>query len=401
MVLRLKPRQYMTQPRSYLIGKEHSPANYNLAGAAAPSVPLKEVIDDPMKLLDGPKKLSELPQGVPPLNILLKERIIETQGFEDITPENILLTNATYEANFLAISESVELGDEIVISVPVWYQFAAYMDQTDEYSFCCGGLHPHSKVHLLKRNIEDGWKYDIERLNEIVTHKTALIVVNCPNNPTGATVNENEMKAICEIAEENGSYVIHDQIYRGLELDEPFSSPQAVNMYDKAIGTASLSKTLGFEPVNRVGWLVTRDKKLMHRAASINDWYISRLGWLETYVTAEALEPTKYRMFIERATKQANECWDVVEKFMDGHKDIFEWSRPDAAFLSMPKYDLDIKSWDFCTKLAAPPYKTRVLPGIDYGYENHLRLGIGGQIPENVEAGLEELGKFVKTLKQT
>ncbi len=109
-----------------------------------------------MKLLEGPKRQSELPQGVPPLNTLLKERIIETQGFEDITPENILLTNATYEANFLALSESVGLGDEIVISVPVWYQFAAYMDQTDEYSFCCGGLHPNSKVHLLKRNIEDG-----------------------------------------------------------------------------------------------------------------------------------------------------------------------------------------------------------------------------------------------------
>lgn len=399
MVLRLKPRQYMTQPRSYRIGREHGPADYGLSGAAAARISLKEVIEDPMKLLEGPRRSSELPAGTPPLTTLLKERIIETQGFKDITPENVLLTNATYEANFLAISESVELGDEIVISVPVWYQFAAYMDQTNEYSFCCGGLHPNSKVHLLRRNIEDGWKYDIERLKEVATHKTALIVVNCPNNPTGAVVSENEMRAICEIAEENGSYVIHDQIYRGIELDKAFSSPQAVNMYDKAVGTASLSKTLGFEPLIRVGWFVTRDKKLMQRAASLNDWYISRIGWLEAYVTAEALEPKKYMSFIERARKNANECWDLVEKFMDEHKDIFDWKRPDAAFLSCPRYHFDIKSWDFCEKIAAPPYKTRVLPGIDYGYEHHLRLGIGGRTPKQVEGGLERLGKFVETLK--
>lgn len=399
MVLGLKPKKYMTQPRSYQIVKEYGDAEYDLAGASAVQIPLNEIIDDPVDLLKGPLAPSEFPTGTPPIEILLKERIIETQGFVDITPDNILLTNATYEANFLSMSETVEEGDEIIISVPNWYQFAAYMDQTNEYSFCCGGLHPNNKVHLLKRNIEDGWKYDIERLKELVTHKTALIVINSPNNPTGAVVSDKEMKTICDIAEENGSYVIHDQIYRGLELDEAFSSPQAVNMYDKAIGTASLSKTLGLETVNRVGWLVTRDKKLMKRASSVSAWFTSRRAWLETYLTLNALEPKKYMNFIERARKTANECWNLVEKFMDGYKDIFYWERPDAAFLSLPKYNLDIKSWDFSKKLAAPPYKTRILPGIDYGYENHLRLGIGMNERKTVEKGLERLGKLIETLK--
>ena len=387
----------MTQPRSYKIGIEHGPADYELSHATATRIPLKEIIDDPMKLLEGPHQPSDL-KGKSSLEAVLKERIIETQGFKDIAPENVLLTKATYEANFLALSESVEPGDEIVISVPNWYQFAAYMDQTAEYSFCCGGLHPNSKVHLLRKNIEDGWKYNIERLKEVVTHKTALIVVNCPNNPTGAVVSDSEMRAICEIAEENGCYVIHDQIYRGLELDKAFSSPQAVNMYDKAIGTGSLSKTLGFETFNRVGWLITRDKKLMQRASSVHHWCMSRLGWLETYVTAEALEPKKYTSFVERTRKAAIEGWDIVAKFMDKHKDVFDWVRPDAALLSLPRYHLDIKSWDFCTKLAAPPYKTQVLPGIDYGYEYHLRLGIGGQTTEHIKDGLGRLGKFIENL---
>ena len=398
MVLKLKPRNYMTQPRSYNIGREYGPTDFNLAGSAAAIIPLKDVIDDPKELFEGPRKISESSPDMPTLDTLLKKGIIETQGFEDVSVENILLTNATYEANFLALSESVEPGDEIIISVPVWYQFAAYMDQTNEFSFCCGGLHQNNKVHLLRRNIEDGWKYDIEKLKNLVTHKTALIVINCPNNPTGAILSDKEMRAVCEIAEEHGSYVIHDQVYRGLELDKPFSSPQSVNIYDKAIGTASLSKTLGFEPYIRVGWLVTRDKKLMRRASSLHDWINSRLGWIEKYIATQALEPKKYMNFLGHAKKNANKCWKHVAKFMDENKDIFNWKRPDAAFLSMPRYHLDIKSWDFCTKLAAPPYKIRVLPGIDYGYEYHLRIGIGGQSEEQIKGGLIRLNNFIETL---
>jgi aspartate/methionine/tyrosine aminotransferase len=397
-MLKLIPRQYMTQPRSYNIGSQYGTSDYNLAGAAATRVSLKEVIEDPGKLFEGWEKESLESSKEKRIELTLKQRIIETQGYKDITPENILLTHATYEANFLAVSQTVDDGDDIIISVPTWYQFAAYMDQRNEYSFCCGGLHPNSKVHILYADIDNGWKYPIERLKELVTHKTALIVIVSPNNPTGVVISESEMRAICEIAEENGSYVLHDQIYRGLEFDKSFSSPNAVNMYDKAIGTGSLSKTLGFEPVNRVGWLVTRDKKLMQRAKTLNDWYISRLGWLEMYVTVEALEPTKYASFIERARKTAIECWDVVAKFMDEHKDVFTWVKPQAAFLSFPKYHLNIKSWDFCEKLAAPPYKTRVLPGIDYGYEHHLRLGVGGQTPDKVMGGLERLKKFLDTI---
>lgn len=136
----------------------------------------------------------------------------------------------TYEANFRVLREIVVSGDEIVLIRPCWYQFAAYNIEDKQYYYCCGGMHPNSNVHLLTEQDDRNWRYDIEGLKEVVNSKTTLIVVNSPNNPTGNVTTLDEMKAICEIAED---YVLHDEIYRGTEWDKPFSSPQAVNMCEK------------------------------------------------------------------------------------------------------------------------------------------------------------------------
>jgi aspartate/methionine/tyrosine aminotransferase len=111
-----------------------------------------------------------------------------------------------------------------------------------------------------------------------------------------------------------------------------------------------------------------------------------------------ALEPKKYKIFIDDARKRAIKSWKVVAKFMENHSDIFKWERPDAAFLSFPKYNFNMKSWDLCEKLSSPPYKIRVLPGIDYGYERHLRLGIGPNKPEYIREGLERFDDFLETI---
>lgn len=399
MVLKLKPRSYMAQPKSYLIGKEFGKADYDLSGAMAPSIPLKNILD-PMDLIAGHSH-----EGGPPTSVetelgsIIKENIIKGQELKNVSPENIILTNGTYEANFIALCQSVDKGDEIIISIPTWYQFAAYMPSEKEYSFCCGGLHPSSKVHLLRREEKLGWRYDIEQLKDLVNPKTALIVIVSPNNPTGKITSEKDMKAICEIAETYGTYVLHDQIYRGLELDQPFSTPLAIDFYDKAICTNSLSKSIGYEHATRIGWLITRDKKMYQRSNTLTGWFKGgEHGWVEEYIVSKALQKDKYREFCKRGVEYANKAWSLVSKFMEKNEDIFDWVKPDAAFLSFPKYNLNINSWELCEKLKAPPYKTRIIPGIAYGYEKHLRLGVGNQSLDQIEKGLNNLGKLIENL---
>lgn len=404
MAIKLKARQLMGQPKAYTISEKVGGVRYKLSGACAASVPLGKVLDisPDLSLIAGEEKAKKHDLSELKARDRLKEQIIDLHGYKDFKPENVLFTNGTYEANFLALSEAVEPGDEIIISRPCWYQFAAYNIEEKQYYFCCGGLHQNVKVHLLMRKAEENWKYDIERLKELASSKTALIVVNSPNNPTGNVCTNDEMKAICDIARDCGAYVLHDEIYRGTEWDRPFSSPQAVNYYDKAVATNSLSKSLGFDGL-RVGWLATRDRRLFERCRAVNEWlHMGQSGAisnLQVVVALSALERKKFMELLEYGRSLGKASWDEMERWMSKNKHVFNWRRPMAAFLSFASYNLDIDSWTFCEKLAAEPYSTMIIPGIAYGFEKHLRIGVGRAKPEEVRAGMEQVEKLISTMK--
>jgi aspartate/methionine/tyrosine aminotransferase len=209
------------------------------------------------------------------------------------------------------------------------------------------------------------------------------------------------MRTICEIAEDYGAYVLHDEIYRGTEWDKPFSSPQAVDYYEKAVATNSISKSIGWDGI-RIGWLATKDKKLMERCRAVNEWlHMGQTGAISNVqleIGVSALERGKFLELLEHGRKLGKACWDEVEKWMSRHRDTFNWMRPMGAFLSFPSYPLEIDSWKFCERLAAESYSVGIIPGVAYGMEKHLRLGVGRASPENVRADLEQVDKFLTTL---
>ena len=404
MPLKLKSRQVMGQPKSYTIAERVGGVRYKLSGACASAVPLGKVVtlDPELTLVAGDEKAKKHDISLSKKRDLLKEKIIDIHGYKDLKAGNVLFTNGTYEANFLTMSEAVDPGDEVVVMRPCWYQFAAYNMEEKQYYFCCGGLNPGAKVHLLTRKEENNWKYPIEELKEVVNSKTALIVVNSPDNPTGNFCSEQEMKAICDIARDCGAYLLHDEIYRGTEWDRAFSSAQAINHYEKAVATNSLSKSLGWDGL-RLGWLATRDKRLFERAKAVNEWlHMGQSGAISNVqleVGLASLERKKFTELLEYGRKPGKASWDEMDKWMTKLKDIFYWQRPMAAFLSFPSYKLDIDSWTFCEKLAAEPYSTAIIPGIAYGMEKHLRLGVGRATPEDVKNGMEQVEKLISTLK--
>ena len=404
MALKLKSRQVMGQPKSYGIAEKLGGVRYKLSGACAAAVPLGKIlnVNPELSLMAGDEKAKKHDLTLARRRETLKQEIIELHTYNDFKTENVLFTNGTYEANFLVMSEAVDEGDEVVVIRPCWYQFAAYNIEEKEYYFCCGGQHPNSKVYLLTRKGEDNWRYDIEGLQEVTNSKTALIVVNSPNNPTGNVTTQDEMRAICEIAEDYGAYVLHDEIYRGTEWDKPFSSPQAVNISDKAVATNSLSKSLGFDGL-RVGWLATRDRKLLERCRAVNEWlHMGQSGAISNVqldIALAALEPRKYMELLDYGRSLGKASWNEMERWMSKYKDVFNWQRPMAGFLSFPSYNLEIDSWDFCERLAKEPYSTGVIPGIAYGMERHLRLGIGRAVPEDVRGGMQQFDKLLATLR--
>jgi aspartate/methionine/tyrosine aminotransferase len=336
---------------------------------------LKEFLDD----LDPDLGLDYSGQSYYGLDAL-RRRVVETQGYQ-VTEDNILITAGTNEANFLVMMQTVEPGDEVVIDSPSWPQ---------PYEICTA---LGAKVKVIKRQESLGWGIDLDELKKMVSPKTRLIFVCSPNNPTGAVFKEEEMRRICEIARANDAYLLSDEVYRGLEWDGP-RSPAAVNYYEKAISASSVSKGLGLQGI-RTGWMATQDKKLIDKCLILREDTSEVMNVLGEYVALGALKPGKYEKLLNEAKAEARAGWAVVSDWISKSK-VFHWVKPKAGFLGFVRYDLDIGSEDLSKRLLAEPYRTFVMPGIAYGFEKYIRVGVGGADIPQITEGLKQIDRFVQ-----
>lgn len=348
--------------------------DYGLTWSLRRSPQLKEFLSDldPRLSLDwSGKSFYGLPE--------LRQRVIETQDY-NVPIENVLVTAGTNEANFLVITQTVSPGSEVIIDQPSWPQVLCLCEAFG------------ADVKIIRRREELGWNIDLDELEGLVTPKTDLIFLNSPNNPTGAVFSEADMRRICNIAEKNDAYLLSDEVYRGLEW-EGARSPAAVNYYDKAISTSSVSKNLGLQGI-RTGWMASRDEDILFKALVLREDTSEVMNVLGEFVALAALLPGKYENLMRGSLEDGRRCWPIIEDWVNAHEE-FEWVKPKAGYLCFVKYHLSIPSENFCRQLLAPPYRTLVQPGIAYGEEHYLRLGVGGGNDQEIRQGLDRVDLFL------
>jgi hypothetical protein len=108
-----------------------------------------------------------------------------------------------------------------------------------------------------------------------------------------------------------------------------------------------------------------------------------------------ALQPEKYWRLVKETMADATVNYQITMEWIRSNG-TFTGVLPKGGFLMLPRYDLDIPSWDLCMRLLDAPYKTYILPGSCYGIEGHVRLGFGPGTPaESMRAGLEQISNFV------
>ncbi len=376
--------QYFTMAGNIGITKP----GYRLASAASYCCTLRDIMDldpDDRSLLDSAFD--------PTISKDTKDRIVEVNGYDDITSNEVeFVANSASQAIDTVLKAVVKDGDQVITTVPNWPQFAGWDNDAKTYE----GL-PYSgikaDVETLPLTMENNWAFPMELLQEKVSSKTKLIAVQSPgHNPTG---NNFDIKALCEIAEDVGAYLLHDEIYRGLERDAPFSTPPAINLYENAVATNSLSKSLGLEGL-RLGWIASRNKELMSKCSEVSYWGRGKQHFF-LEVAYHVFEPSKYMKILNEKRALQKEGWERITQWINSHSDIFDWVPPEAAYIAFPKLKLDIDTWTFCTTLLNE-YNVLVVPGTCYGFDDHIRIGCGKTNMENLAKAIVQVDKYLETL---
>ncbi len=122
-------------------------------------------------------------------------------------PSQIIVSNGAKSSLYHAIYALVDEGDEVIIPAPFWFTY-------EEQVKMCGG-----KVVRVDTKAENGYKITPSELENAITDKTAVFLINSPSNPTGALYTESELIELSKVLEKHGVITISDEIYEKLIYD--------------------------------------------------------------------------------------------------------------------------------------------------------------------------------------
>ena len=291
---------------------------------------------------------------------------------------DITITHGTIAANMLVHKGLVERGDHVVSITPTYQQ---------HYSI------PRSiEAHVATLSLEasDGFLPDLDRLRSMVRPETKLIAFTNPNNPTGALIERPMLEAIAEIADSVGAYLLCDEVYRGTGQVGDGMVPSIVDIYQKGISTAGMSKVFSLAGL-RVGWVVAprelTEKIMIHR-----DYDTISVGMINDHFAAMALENAD--KVLARSQTITRENLAILDSWIKNEPRV-DWVKPRAGTTAMLKLDIPISSREFCIDLLE---KTGVMltPGDAFDMEGYVRIGYANE-REILEAGLSEMSAYLKT----
>ena len=316
--------------------------------------------------------------------VSLREHVLRQSGLTDrCTIDDVLITAGTAEANFLAITQLVQPGDELIVDVPGWPQPLVL------------GAAIGAQIKPLPRDEAQGWRFDLGELADLITPRTRLIFLCNPNNPTGQILRAAELEQIVRLAEQVGAYVLCDEVYAGLEWQGE-RVPAIAGLYERGISTGSVSKALGLQGL-RTGWLICRDGQLLFDALVLRENSSEIMNVLGEAVAEIALRPARHAAALAKARQAGAANLQLLNDFITNRPEL-TWQPPPAGLIGLCRLLLPVDSEQLAQQLLAPPYRTFVIPGAAYGYPQHIRLGVGGGNAVALEAGLQRLAMLLDTI---
>ena len=330
--------------------------------------------------------------GLLPLRKAICQKLEKDNGIL-YEPSQIIVSNGAKHSIFNACYALLEAGDEVIIPAPYWLTYP-------EVVKVCGA----TPVYLRCKK-ENKYKFTAEELRSAITEKTKMLIFNSPSNPTGAVYEEAEVRAIANVCEEAGIFVLSDEIYEKLCYNgvKPFSIAKcSEKMKDLTIVINGVSKTYAMTGW-RVGYLAA-PKDVAKAIDSFQSHATSNACSISQYATIEALQIPE-----EEIQKMVDVFATRREKLLALAKEIdgVEVVEPDGAFYVMlvvggvygKKYNgkAITDSISFADALLDAE-KVATVPGVSFGADDCVRLSYSLS-EEDIQKGMERMKRFVEALQ--
>jgi hypothetical protein len=317
----------------------------------------------------------------------LRERIAGSAGLAPaLGPDQVMVTSGAAEANFLALAQLLQPGDEVVVEQPGWPQPLVLAPALG------------ARVVEVPRRAAEAWRLEVEELLAAIGPRTRVVFLTNPSNPTGQLLEPSALDAVAARTSQIGAWLIVDEVYAGLEWNGARGAP-AATLCERGITTGSVSKALGLQGL-RIGWLATRDADLLHGALVLRESTSEIANVLGETVAEIALRPERLGPALARAREEGRANLALLDAFVASRPEL-EWSTPRGGLVGLCRVDARVSADGIAARLLQPPYRTLVVPGSAFGCPDHLRLGAGGGPQAHLALGLDRLGALLDEIRST
>lgn len=331
--------------------------------------------------------------GTPQLKKAICEKFLKDNGLY-YEPEQIVVSSGAKSSLYHAICAMVNPGDEVILPTPYWLTYPELI-----------GLAQGKTVYVdcVKEN---GYKMTADRLEKAITEKTKCVIINSPNNPTGAVYSEDELKSIAKVIEKHGLYVISDEIYEKLVYGgEKHYSIACCSDYMKehTVVVNGVSKSYAM-----TGWRIgyfAAPRDIAKAAASMQSHTASNPCSISQYASVEALTSPESDKFISEMQKTFDERRKYMVEVLQNTENVV-CIEPKGAFYVFAdvsacygkKFNGAPINGSLSFADAALNKGVAVVPGLAFGDDKCIRLSYAISLSD-IKEGLERLKLFIKELK--
>jgi aspartate aminotransferase len=310
----------------------------------------------------------------------LKDAIIDyTRRFygREVDRGNVLASAGAKQAIMVALTALVDPGDEVLYPVPYWVSYP-------EMARLAGG------VPVSVRAADGGFQPTLAEMSAAITPRTKVIMLNSPNNPSGAVYADDFIRGMVTMCEERGISLFMDDIYRQLVFD----GHVPVNCYDCTDRKVDESRVVVFNGVSkeyamtgfRIGWAVG-PRDLIKVMANIQSHETGGPCSISQVSAAAAVSGPQDSVHNLRETLEMNR--NEMVRLLNEIPGL-KVNVPQGTFYSF----CDFSAFDpDSTRLAAhllDKVQVVTVPGIEFGLDGHLRMSYCGSL-EDVREGVRRI----------
>ncbi|KPU62877.1 aromatic amino acid aminotransferase [Thermococcus sp. EP1] len=321
--------------------------------------------------------------GIPELREAVAEKLKKHNKINADPKTQIMITVGTNQQILMGLSTFLKDNEEVLIPSPMFVSYAPAV-------ILAGG-----KPIEVPTYEENEFRLSVDELKKYITPRTRALIINSPNNPTGAVLTKKDLEEIADFAVEHDLIILSDEVYEYFVYDgvKNYSMASLNGMFERTITMNGFSKTFAM-----TGW------RLGFVAAP--EWIIEKMIRFQMY---NATCPVTFIQYAAAKALRDERSWEAIEEMRREYerRRNLVWKRlnemglptvkPKGAFYIFPRIkDTGLSSKEF-SELMIKEAKVVLVPGSAFGQagEGYIRISYATAY-EKLEEAMDRIEKVLK-----